>query len=38
MSDGEARKIKDDELNFEVFPSLPNSVLEKLGLRGNGPR
>ncbi|CAG9856570.1 unnamed protein product [Phyllotreta striolata] len=38
MSDGEARKLKDDDANFEVFPSLPNSVLEKLGLRGDGPR
>ncbi|XP_050511382.1 uncharacterized protein LOC114327703 isoform X4 [Diabrotica virgifera virgifera] len=38
MSDGETRRIKNDDSTFEVFPSLPNSVLEKLGLRGDGPR
>ncbi|KAJ8964052.1 hypothetical protein NQ314_005193 [Rhamnusium bicolor] len=37
MSDGEV-KLKNEDPCFEVFPSLPNSVLEKMGLLGDGPR
>nr|XP_023030488.1 uncharacterized protein LOC111518303 [Leptinotarsa decemlineata] len=38
MSDGAASKLKETDSSFEVFPSLPNSVLEKMGLLGAGPR
>ncbi|KAG5898306.1 hypothetical protein JTB14_022995 [Gonioctena quinquepunctata] len=38
MSDGAASRWKKNDSTFEVFPSLPNSVLEKMGLRGEGPR
>lgn len=40
MSDGEATKLQNDNDDpaFEVFPSLPNSVLEKMGLYGNSTR
>ncbi|RZC34999.1 uncharacterized protein BDFB_003489, partial [Asbolus verrucosus] len=37
MSDGAAYRLPNQE-PFEVFPSLPDSVLEKMGLLGNGPR
>jgi len=36
MSDGQAGKIL--ELTTDIFPSLPDSVLEKLGLLGENPR
>ncbi|KAJ3658123.1 hypothetical protein Zmor_009881 [Zophobas morio] len=37
MSDGATQRLPNQE-PFEVFPSLPDSVLEKMGLLGNGPR
>ncbi|XP_019866179.2 uncharacterized protein LOC109595292 isoform X2 [Aethina tumida] len=37
MSDGSTKRSLSDD-TFEIFPSLPNSVLEKMGLRGNNPR
>ncbi|KAJ8975222.1 hypothetical protein NQ317_014526, partial [Molorchus minor] len=38
ISDGAVIKLTDSDHTFEVFPSLPNSVLEKMGLYGDGPR
>lgn len=38
MSDGSAIRKEQDEQPFEVCPSLPDCVLEKMGLRGDGPR
>ncbi|XP_056635248.1 uncharacterized protein LOC130444212 isoform X2 [Diorhabda sublineata] len=38
LSEGETRKLNKDDSKFEVFPSLPNSVLDTLGLRGDEPK
>ncbi|CAH1159791.1 unnamed protein product [Phaedon cochleariae] len=37
-SDGTGLRLINQDPDFQVFPSLPDFVLEKLGLRGNGPR
>ncbi|XP_023310458.1 uncharacterized protein LOC108917035 [Anoplophora glabripennis] len=34
LSDGGTGKLRNDDCNFDAFPSLPNSVLERMGLRG----
>ncbi|CAH2010212.1 unnamed protein product, partial [Acanthoscelides obtectus] len=38
LSDGLIPKTLPEPLNAEAFPSLPNEVLEKLGLHGDKPR